>query len=63
MIKKQVWKQTEGLITQEPLDMVIREIREATSMKENMIEEKLYNLKELVCIPGARFHIYRDSLG
>jgi hypothetical protein len=60
---KKVWKRTTHFITLEPVDAVVREIVEETSWSEECICEKLFEEKILICIPGARYHIYRECLG
>ena len=50
-------------LTLEPVDAVVREILEETSWTEECICEKLFREKILICIGGARYHIYRDCLG
>lgn len=60
---KKVWKQTTRFITHEHLDEVIREIESHTTWSEESIRRRLFENKDLIRIPGARYHIYRDSLG
>lgn len=60
---KKVWKRTTYFITLEPVDAVVREIEQETSWTEECICEKLFREKNLICIGGARYHMYRDCLG
>jgi hypothetical protein len=59
----QVWKQTSSIITLEPTDMVVREIKKETTWTESIIKEKLFEKKLLIQLSNAKYHIYRDSLG
>lgn len=63
MPPSRVWKRTPKFITHEPVDQVITEICEETSWTEDTIRQKLFDSKLLIQVPGARYHIYRDSLG
>lgn len=63
MPPSRVWKQTPKFITHEPVEQVVDEIYEETSWAKDTILKKLFDLKSLIEISGARYHIYRDSLG
>jgi hypothetical protein len=58
-----VWKQTTQLITHEPVDVVVKEIEAGTSWTAESIRTRLIDRKLLIKVEGARYHIYRDSLG
>jgi hypothetical protein len=63
MPPSRVWKRTPNFITHEPVEQVLMEICEQTSWQEDDIRKKLFESKLLIRVPGARYHIYRDSLG
>jgi hypothetical protein len=59
---KKVWKQTELLLTHEPVENVIQEIKQHSHWSVEAIRNKLFESESLIRIPGARYHIYKDNL-
>lgn len=62
MGSKMIWKQSSGVITQVPLHQVITELAEKIQWPPEKVEQKLVYEKKLLQVPGAKYHIWRDSL-
>ncbi len=62
MEKQMIWKQTERQITQMHLSDVVHEVSGETGWTQDRIEDQLVDKKARLLTPGARYHIWRDSL-
>jgi hypothetical protein len=57
-----VWKQTSETITQVPLSQVVTDVAGKVNWPPEKVEKELVEEKKLLKIPGAKYHIWRDSL-
>lgn len=62
MAQQKVWKQTRSVITQIPLSQVCNEVQEMANLPPESVERHLVVEKRCLKIPGAKYHIWRDSL-
>ena len=57
-----VWKQTRDTITQVPVSDAVNEVSRTAQWPPERVEAELLENKRLLRIPGAKYHIWRDSL-
>lgn len=62
MGERLVWKQTRREITQVPLSSVIDELARTDQLTPDQITSLLLEQKQSLHVPGAKYHIWRDSL-
>lgn len=62
MGEPKVWKQTPSTITQVPLSTAINEVSRHVELSPELVEKELTEARKLFRIPGAKYHIWRDSL-
>lgn len=62
MGERLVWKQTRREITQVPLSSVIDELARKEDLTPEQITRHLLEQKKSLHVPGAKYHIWRDSL-
>ncbi len=62
MGEKVVWKQTKQVITQVPISDAVNEVSREAQLPPEKVERDLLENKRLLQIPGAKYHVWRDSL-
>lgn len=62
MGETRVWKQTREQITQVPISDAVTEVSRKAEWPPEKVQEELLENKKLLRIPGAKYHIWRDSL-